>query len=111
MSGNPTILHPTDFSENSLSAFQTACALARDTHATLVLFHAMMPSEYPLLSALPPDPSRPIESQQSHTRLPWPQPTDPQIPVEHRLAEGDPAPEILRCAERLSCDMIVLGSH
>ena len=29
-------------------------------------------------------------------QLPWPQPSDPQISVEHRLAEGDPAEEILR---------------
>ena len=30
MPGIQTILHPTDFSENSRPAFQTACALARD---------------------------------------------------------------------------------
>ena len=34
-------------------------------------------------------------------QLPWPQPSDPQIRVEHRLAEGDPAEEILRLSEAL----------
>ncbi len=40
-----TILHPTDFSENSQCAFETACALARDYHATLLVLHVAMPSE------------------------------------------------------------------
>ena len=48
MPGIQTILHPTDFSENSRSAFQTACALARDYHATLLVLHVMMPSVSPL---------------------------------------------------------------
>ncbi len=38
MAGIQTILHPTDFSENSRYAFQTACALARDYHATCSFF-------------------------------------------------------------------------
>ena len=40
-----TILQPTDFSENSRYAFETACALARDYHATLLILHVAMPSE------------------------------------------------------------------
>ena len=48
MSGIETILHPTDFSENSQPAFETACALARQHHATLVTVHVMMASASPL---------------------------------------------------------------
>jgi nucleotide-binding universal stress UspA family protein/quercetin dioxygenase-like cupin family protein len=106
-----TILHPTDFSEYSCHAFQTACTLARNTDATLYVLHVMMPSASPLLKALPPDPSRSVESQESLARLPWPQAPDPRLRVERRLAEGDPAEEILRFTDRLPCDLIVIGSH
>jgi nucleotide-binding universal stress UspA family protein/quercetin dioxygenase-like cupin family protein len=111
MTGIQTILHPTDFSANSEPAFQTACALARDSRATLLLLHVMMPSESPLYAGTPPDPMRPLESQQSRAQLPWPQPSDPTIRVEHRLAEGTAAEEILRLAESLRCDLIVMGTH
>jgi nucleotide-binding universal stress UspA family protein/quercetin dioxygenase-like cupin family protein len=111
MPGIQTILHPTDFSENSRHAFQTACALARDNHATLVLVHVMMPSVSPLIQESLPDPLRAAESQESMAALPWPQASDPQIRVEHRLAEGDPAEEILRLAKALGCDVIVMGTH
>jgi len=111
MPGIQSILHPTDFSENSLPAFETACALARDSHATLIVLHVMMPSVSPLMAEPPPDPLQPAESQESLARLPWPQPSDPQIRVEHRLAEGEPAEEILRLSDALPCDLIVMGTH
>jgi len=38
-----TLLHPTDFSENSRPAFQTACTLAWDFKARLVLLHVVPP--------------------------------------------------------------------
>ena len=111
MPGIQKILHATDFSENSQYAFQTACALARDNHATLLVLHVMMPSVSPLMQAPLPDPLQSAESQESSAQLPWPQPSDPQIPVEHRLVEGDPAEEILRLTEALRCDLIVMGTH
>jgi nucleotide-binding universal stress UspA family protein/quercetin dioxygenase-like cupin family protein len=111
MAGIQTILHPTDFSESSRYAFQTACALARDYHANLVVLHVMMPSVSPLLDEPPPDPLRSAESQRSLAPHPWPQQSDPQIRVEHRLAEGDPAEEILRLAEALHSDLVVMGTH
>jgi nucleotide-binding universal stress UspA family protein/quercetin dioxygenase-like cupin family protein len=106
-----TILHPTDFSENSRYAFQTACALARPNQATLLVLHVMMPSVSPVFQPPPPDPSRSAESQESLAPLPWPEPSDPQTRVEHRVAEGDPAEEILRLAEELRCDLVVMGTH
>jgi nucleotide-binding universal stress UspA family protein/quercetin dioxygenase-like cupin family protein len=106
-----TILHPTDFSENSRCAFETACALARANHATLLVLHVMMPAVSPVLQELPPDPLRSVESQSSLATLPWPQASDPHLRVEHRLAEGDAAEEILRLTEALRCDLIVMGTH
>jgi nucleotide-binding universal stress UspA family protein/quercetin dioxygenase-like cupin family protein len=105
------ILHPTDFSENARCAFQSACALARDNHATLLVFHVMMPSVSPVLGQPLPDPSRSADSQESAVSLPWPQASDPRIKVEHRVAEGDAAEEILRLAASLHCDLIIMGTH
>jgi nucleotide-binding universal stress UspA family protein/quercetin dioxygenase-like cupin family protein len=106
-----TILHPTDFSANSRLAFETACALARENGATLILLHVMVPSASPLLQVPPPDPLRPAETQASVRQFPWPQPSDPTTRVEHRVTEGDAAEEILRLSEKMSCDVIVMGTH
>jgi nucleotide-binding universal stress UspA family protein len=38
-----TILHPTDFSERSESAFHLACSLARDNGARLIILHVIPP--------------------------------------------------------------------
>ncbi len=111
MPGIQTILHPTDFSENSLPAFETACALARENHARLVVLHVMIPSASPLLQAPPPDPLKSAESQESIAHLPWPQPVGPPVRVEHRVAEGDSAEEILRLSQSLACDLVVMGTH
>jgi nucleotide-binding universal stress UspA family protein/quercetin dioxygenase-like cupin family protein len=111
MPGLQLILHPTDFSENSLPAFQAACSLARDAHATLLVLHVMTPSVSPLMLEPPPDPFRPAESQGSLAQLPWPRCSDPQIRVEHRVTEGDPAEEILRLCEALHGDLVVMGAH
>jgi nucleotide-binding universal stress UspA family protein/quercetin dioxygenase-like cupin family protein len=111
MSDIRTILHATDFSDNSRSAFDTACTLARDNNATLLVLHVMAPSAAPLVEIPPPDPLRAAESQGSLGPLPWPQASDRRVRVDHRLAEGDPAEEILRLAAALPCDLIVIGSH
>jgi nucleotide-binding universal stress UspA family protein/quercetin dioxygenase-like cupin family protein len=111
MPGIQKILHPTDFSDNARTAFESACCLARDNHATLVVLHVMMPAVSRVLQQPVPDPRQSAESQESLPQLPWPQPSDPQIRVQHRLAEGDPSEEILRMAASLPCDLVVMGTH
>jgi nucleotide-binding universal stress UspA family protein/quercetin dioxygenase-like cupin family protein len=112
MAAIQTILHPTDFSEHSRHAFETACALARDHNARLILLHVMPPSVAPVLPTQLADPLRPAEAQDSlRGRYRWPQPADPTLRVEHRVAEGDPHYEILYLAQALPCDLIVMGSH
>jgi nucleotide-binding universal stress UspA family protein/quercetin dioxygenase-like cupin family protein len=106
-----TLLHPTDFSANSRPAFDTACALAREYQATLLVLHVMMPAVAVLLPGPPPNPLKAIDSQHSAAKLPWPRSSDPQVRVEHRLAEGGPAEEILRLAEAAHCDLIVMGAR
>jgi quercetin dioxygenase-like cupin family protein len=63
------------------------------------------------METAPPDPWQAAESQESLARFPWPRPSDPQIRVEHRLAEGDPAEEILRLCETVHSDLVVMGTH
>jgi nucleotide-binding universal stress UspA family protein/quercetin dioxygenase-like cupin family protein len=111
MPGIQTILHPTDFSENSRPAFETACALAREYQATLLVLHVMMPSVSVLMKPPPPDPLKPFEAQHTAAHLPWPRPSDSQVRVQHRLAEGDPVEEILRVIDAVPCDLVVMGAR
>jgi quercetin dioxygenase-like cupin family protein len=78
----------------------------------LILLHVVPPSASPILTEPPANPLRPAESQESlKGRFAWPQPTDPAVRVEHRVAEGDAPAEILSLAQALPCDLIVMGTH
>jgi len=98
-----TILHPTDFSANAGYAFETACSLAKEYQARLILLHVAYPARLSEWTPETPD------TMEQH--LPWPQPPDPTIDVEHRVAEGDAAEEILRLAPAVQCDLIVMGTQ
>ena len=106
-----TILHATDFSEHSGFAFWLACALARDYGARVVVVHVVTPTPVAGYAegVFIPDP------QPSHDKLrellQSVRPTDPKIPVEHRMVEGDAADEIVRTAQETKCDLIVIGTH
>src|SRR5437870_7077268 len=78
-----TILHPTDFSRNSESAFHMACALARDYGARLVLLHVKpLPTvAYGEFGALPPEATDHLEELKE--RLARMQPADAGIAVDH----------------------------
>jgi nucleotide-binding universal stress UspA family protein/quercetin dioxygenase-like cupin family protein len=113
MSAIQTILHPTDFSENSQYAFQTACSLAKDHRAGLILFHVVPPLVAPLLPEPSPNPMVSADAQECLKRwhFVWPEPQDPTVRVEHRVAEGEAPKEILRLSQALKCDLIVMGTH
>jgi nucleotide-binding universal stress UspA family protein len=104
-----TILHPTDFSEHSGSALQMACALARDYRARLIVLHVtVQPTIVYGEGVVPPDPVQVVEEARAYLdRLAIPQ----GIPVERRLAEGDPPAEILHVAADSGADLIVMGTH
>jgi len=106
-----TILHPTGFSDNSALAFQMACGLAVDYDAKLILLHVTPESRNPFSARAIPDPLKSAESQEIAGAFPWPQPPDPRVRVEHRIAEGEAPTEILRVAESVKCDLIVMGTH
>jgi len=105
-----TILHPTDFSDHSTHAFQLACALTRDYNARLVVLHVVVPPTVIYGEGiLPPDPEllrREAQEQLAHLLAP-----QANVRAERRLAEGDPAAEVLSAAEEIGADLIVMGTH
>ncbi len=97
-----TILHPTDFSEHSGYAFQLACSLARDRGARLIVLHVMP------VALVQEKRFYREEMAGELNRLGAP---DARVRVEHRLEEGDAATQILRVAQEIGCDLIVMGTH
>jgi len=105
-----TILHPTDFSDQSQSALWMACALTRDYGARLVVLHVVaMPTIAYGEGVVPPDPAEFIdEAQQQLNRLEVPLGL---VRAERRIERGDTASEIIRVARELPADLIVMGTH
>lgn len=103
-----TILHPTDFSVESVAAFQLASALARDYGAKLVLVTVYPPirSEVEAIDCAQRD--RIDEDLLGNlTELA----VDVGADVEFRVEEGEPADMILAVAEETHADLIVMGTH
>ncbi len=99
-----TILHGTDFSEHALAAFRTACALARDTGAKLIVAHVLTPGR--------PGKEEPgVPQEEARRQLREMLAREDIAPVERRLLEGDPAGELIELAAETGADVIVLGSH
>ena len=99
------ILHPTDFSPPAALAFDTACRIATQTKARLVLLHV---HERPL--------GQTDESQQ-HDRLVLGGLEELAVRArglgvaltDPRLAHGHPWHVIVDVARELHCDLVVLG--
>jgi nucleotide-binding universal stress UspA family protein len=98
-----TILHPTDYSENSESAFRLACSFAREHRARLIIVHVVPPRT---AAGRSPQMLETLKEQLRQLR-----PEDPNIIVDHHLVDGDPADEIIREARAAGCDVIILGTH
>jgi nucleotide-binding universal stress UspA family protein len=108
-----TIVHATDFSPRSHEAFRLACSLAQVHKARLVVLHVLK-RPTPVYSGvmtpeLPPPPSE-KERRLLFDRLQTIQ-AEPDIRLEHVLADGDPAAEIARVAAEERCGLIVMGTH
>jgi nucleotide-binding universal stress UspA family protein len=134
-----TILHPTDFSEAADYAYRLARVVARDCGARLIVLHIagvhvdVSPVVYTEMGApfiLPGD----YQGYHAALRDQLRERSDPsgdflkdheskkaqlhdrfngghKISVETRLEHGDAAEEILRVAEEVGCDLIVMGTH
>lgn len=105
-----TILMPTDFSEPSEQALDLAFALTRDCQAHLVVLHVALPSpllpygEYEKSLQQHSDSRRQLEEKLRQCQK-------PDCNAEFRLVEGDAADEIIRVAQEIHCDLIVMGTH
>lgn len=118
-----TILHATDFSTLAHHAYDVARAFARDFGARLVVVHVAEVThvaEEPVVLVELPIPAPPrmtgdVSQQGYHEalreRLRELHPSDPEVTVETCLREGTPADEILRLADEIACDLIVIGTH
>lgn len=104
-----TILHATDYSEHSDFAFRVACSLARDYRAKLVLLHVALRSvTIEGEAAIAPRSEEYFQAEQEKLeRVSAPA----EVRVERRVAEGAPAEEILRTAQSVKADLIVMGTH
>jgi nucleotide-binding universal stress UspA family protein len=106
-----TILHPTDFSENSDFAFRLACRLAQAHGARVHVLHVGKgPVMDPVGGFVPPEPDR--YQEELTEKLREMRAAAPTIPVESQLLfVGDPAAEIVRIAQAIKADLIVMGTH
>jgi len=104
------ILHPTDFSENSRTALKVARSLARDLGARLLILHVTPPAilmDGTVAGEIDPSAYR-ASLEELRSRLDGP---DLKYPVETRLILGLDREEILRTAQEVGCDLIVMGTH
>lgn len=102
-----TILHPTDFSQQSGYAFDLARALAADYRAQLIVLHVVnVPS---VLDFTVVD----VEAmlRQAAQQIAQIQRAAPEAVFTYRLERGNPTTEILRAAEALRADLLVMGTH
>ncbi len=113
-----TILHPTDFSEPADSAYQVARLIARECGARLIALHVAglhidvspaVCTEWGVPFVLPGDYLGYHSSLRGRLQAKFE--SDPRVHVETRLEDGDAAEEILRTAEDVACDLIVMGTH
>lgn len=111
------ILCPVDFSEFSRHALQHAGAIARWYGSAITALHVIPPvtatapaigdiSGYPPF-VFTPDDLRRFEAELAS----FVQPVAGDIPLESRVIEGGITGEIVRLAEELPADLIVMGTH
>ncbi|OAI53569.1 hypothetical protein AYO44_04030 [Planctomycetaceae bacterium SCGC AG-212-F19] len=103
-----TILHPTDLGDRSEAFFQSACNVAEDYHARLIVLHVLerVAAFGEVGVVVDTEADREAVFQQL-----WALRGPPSLIVDHRLEEGVPAHVIARVAEETNCDLIVMGTH
>ena len=108
-----TILYTTDFSDSSKGAFPLAYSLARDHGARLIVLHVLPAGTYEIVNLAQLGQGESAQQFEDDIRhdLQRIQPPDDRVPMEYKLAKGDPAASIVKVAEETACDLIVLGTH
>jgi len=113
-----TILFAADFSENSKEAFRAACSLAVENQTRLIVLHVVEPDwvpEEPVHFGQPIVPSFAARDEGRHEALKRKlgevfTPSHP-IDIEYHTREGDAPAEILRMADEIGSELIVMGTH
>jgi len=114
-----TMLLAADFSENSKEAFRAACSLAVEDKTKLFVLHVVEPKWGPNEPVRrgeqtgEPDGDEPDEARREALRQQMREVYAPGHPidVEYRVKKGDAAAEILRMAQEIASDLIVMGTH
>jgi nucleotide-binding universal stress UspA family protein len=119
MAQTRVILHPTDFGEHSRAALNVAANVARGRGARLVVLHVVPRLAATLAAEMAAGhtPSEHFEGDMIGYRremerlLDRVEAPDAGLPFEKRLAEGEVGPTIVKAAEELPCELIVMGSR
>jgi universal stress protein A len=108
-----TVLCGTDFSDSSRGAIPMAYSLARDHGARLILLHVVPAGTYEIanLAQLGQGESKHQFEEGIRRELRELCPPDGGVPLEYKVAEGDPAAAINKVAEETAAALIVLGTH
>src|SRR5947209_7542317 len=102
-----TILVATDFSPMSEHAFRFAGALARDYGARLIAVHVVhTPAAVYAETAVFVDEPDFTAAREALNALRL-----PDVAMEYRLMEGEPAATIVQVAGETNSDLIVIGTH
>jgi nucleotide-binding universal stress UspA family protein len=110
------ILCPLDFSKHSNRALDTACELARDHQAALVIMHAYVIPSYPLPEGYVLASSETVAEILSKTQQAMNEARAKAVAsgvsnVEIVMTEGAPFSEIVRVAREQAVDLIVIATH
>ena len=105
-----TILHPTDFSEQSAAAFEFACSLAREYFSEILLLHVVEPAFAIGADGMTIPIPTGIE-EEGAKRLERVFPLDSQVKFRRQVEVGSPVGEIVRVAAESKADLIVMGTH
>lgn len=101
------ILVTTDFSDCSKEAYTEAIQLARQLKGTVLLTHVIEP-----IGSVPIEPLAYLDLKVGQALDQMAHPAREEgITVETHLFKGNPAAEIIKAAEDLQCDLIVMGTH
>lgn len=104
------ILHPTDFSDASRSAFDVAAALAHDYDAELLVCYVEPWPSVAVVEGIALDlPAGNADAELA--RLESLGADDPTLQIVRRPLRGEPSSEILKAAGEAAVDLIVMGTH
>src|SRR5512142_550569 len=109
------ILLPVDFSARSCQAARHAAAFAGRFHSSLVLLHVLPPQfevgSVELGAAILQDLVTQRLEYSTRAVQEYLKDELAEFPAERLLIEGDPAHEILNCAQQRGCDLIMMPTH